>query len=84
MSMPPCESAREAAVRFPSKVSVSVTPIADWRGVELFCGETLWVNGRSTFKAVYKEEGIVSGRVDRNGIRTEGADSCRELERRQQ
>jgi hypothetical protein len=38
------------------------------------------MKGRSALRAVYKEPGIESGRVSRNGARIEGVDSWRELE----
>ena len=81
MSMPPWERAREAAVRFPSRVRVSVTPKAECRGVEWFSGVTAWVNGRRTLRAVYSDDGIFRGRVERNGTRTEGVDACSDLGR---
>ncbi len=41
------------------------------------------MNGRSAFRAVYNEDGIDSGRVDKNGTRTEGVEICRDLDRLQ-
>ena len=79
VSIPPSDNAKLAAVRFPARVSVSVTPSADCRGAEWFGGDTEQMKGRSALRAVYKEEGMDSGRVPRNGANTEGVDSWREL-----
>lgn len=37
------------------------------------------MKGRRAFRAVYRDVGIDNGRVWRNGMSTEGVDSCREL-----
>jgi hypothetical protein len=79
VSIPPSDKAKVAAVRFPARVSVNVTPRADCRGVEWFCGDTEWMKGRSASRAVYNEDGIDSGSVPRNGASTEGVDSWRDL-----
>lgn len=73
--MPPWESDIEAAVRSPPKLRVSWTPRAECWGVEWFNGEALCVNGRKTFNAVYTEDGMETGTVERKGMRSEGADS---------
>lgn len=80
MSIPPWERARDAAVRVPASDIVNLTPRAECRGAEWFCGVTEWINGRSAFRAVYNEEGIDSGRVDKNGTRTEGVEVCNDLD----
>lgn len=52
VSRPPCERAREAAVRSPARLRVRLTPRADWRGVEGLWGETALMKGRRAFRAV--------------------------------
>jgi len=79
VSIPPSDSARVAAVKFPVRVSVSVMPSADCRGAEWFCGDTEWMKGRSALRAVYKDEGMDSGSVPRKGTSIEGVDSWRDL-----
>jgi hypothetical protein len=79
VSIPPSDSARVAAVKFPARVRVNVMPSADCRGAEWFCGDTEWMKGRSALRAVYSEEGIDSGRVPRKGASIEGVDWWRDL-----
>jgi hypothetical protein len=52
VSIPPSDNATEAAVKVPPSESVRVTPRADCRGVDGFCGETQLINGRKTARAV--------------------------------
>ncbi len=37
------------------------------------------MKGRRAFRAVYNDEGIDRGNVDRNGVRIEGVELCNEL-----
>jgi hypothetical protein len=79
VSIPPSDNAKVAALKFPARVSLRVTPSADCCGAEWFCGDTEWMKGRSALRSVYKEEGIDSGSVSRNAVSTDGVDSWREL-----
>lgn len=77
--MPDVDSARDAAVRLPARVKVKVAARVECRGVEGFCGVTVWVNGRRADSAVYRVEGTDNGRAEMKGESSEGVDGCREL-----
>jgi hypothetical protein len=79
VSIPPCESAREAAVRLPARLRVNVTPRAICRGAEGLYGVTQRMKGWIAPRAVKTEVGMEIGRAERKGAKTEGVAACKEL-----
>lgn len=77
--MPPWERASVAAVRFPARLSVKVTPRAVCLGVEGLDGVTQRMKGSMASRALKSVEGIDRGRVERKGRRSEGVEECNEL-----
>jgi len=81
VSIPPWERARVAAVRFPARLSVRVTPSAACRGVDGLYGVTQRIKGWIASNAVKTVVGIERGSDARNGASTEGVEGCSDLSR---
>ena len=80
--MPEVDRDSEAALMFPASVRLNVAASAACREYVGLYGVTHWVNGLRAARAVWREDGTVSGSAETKGDRTGGVEWCKDLESR--